>query len=259
MTPEERKLVAELFDRLAALEDQQRDAEAERLIKDGLRQAPNAVYALVQNVLVQEEALKESSRYIRELEDALGIQPEAQPRRGGFLDTVRETFSGRREPQGSVPSVRSGDAPMGAPEGYRGGAPAGPYGNQQPASQGGSFLGTAAAAMAGTIGGMLLGRMLGGGHDAHASPSRLGGSGSPWGGGGEAANSNLAREAGLDDIGRGRAGRDEGGGGGERGFGLFDSSGSEQDANGDFAEDDDLGDDGDFDGGGFDGGGDGGD
>jgi hypothetical protein len=42
MTPEERNLVTELFDRLATLEDAQRDPEAERLVKDGLRQAPNA-------------------------------------------------------------------------------------------------------------------------------------------------------------------------------------------------------------------------
>ena len=35
MTPEERNLVIELFDRLATLEDAQRDLEAERLIKQG--------------------------------------------------------------------------------------------------------------------------------------------------------------------------------------------------------------------------------
>ena len=38
MTPEERNLVIELFDRLATLEDAQRDPEAERLIK-AMRQA----------------------------------------------------------------------------------------------------------------------------------------------------------------------------------------------------------------------------
>ena len=48
MTPAERQLISNLFDRLATLEDAQRDPDAERAIKDGLRQAPNAVYALVQ-------------------------------------------------------------------------------------------------------------------------------------------------------------------------------------------------------------------
>ena len=37
MTPEERNLITELFDRLTTLEDAQRNPEAERAIKDGLR------------------------------------------------------------------------------------------------------------------------------------------------------------------------------------------------------------------------------
>jgi hypothetical protein len=73
MTPEERNLVIELFDRLATtLEDAQRDPEAERLIRDGLRQTPTAPYALVQTVLVQDEALKRADARIRELESASG-------------------------------------------------------------------------------------------------------------------------------------------------------------------------------------------
>src|ERR1043165_9018360 len=78
MTPEEARLVTELFDRLATLEDAQRDPQAERLIKDGLRQAPNAPYALVQTVLVQDEALKRADARIRELEGELGIGAEPQ-------------------------------------------------------------------------------------------------------------------------------------------------------------------------------------
>ena len=77
MTPEERNLIGELFDRLATLEDAARDPEAERAIKDGLRQAPNAAYALVQTVLVQDEALKRADARIRALEAELGIGAEA--------------------------------------------------------------------------------------------------------------------------------------------------------------------------------------
>jgi hypothetical protein len=47
MTPQEQALVNELFDRLAKLESSSRDRDAERLIADGMRQAPHAVYALV--------------------------------------------------------------------------------------------------------------------------------------------------------------------------------------------------------------------
>src|SRR5262247_3182058 len=115
MTPEERNLVIELFDRLATLEDAQRDPEAERLISDGLRQAPNAPYALVQTVLVQDEALKRADAHIRQLEQELGIGQEPK-QQGGFLDNVRGAlFGGRREEprQGSVPSVGPSDRPMG--------------------------------------------------------------------------------------------------------------------------------------------------
>jgi hypothetical protein len=40
MTPQEQALVNELFDRLAKLESSSRDRDAERLIADGMRQAP---------------------------------------------------------------------------------------------------------------------------------------------------------------------------------------------------------------------------
>src|SRR5437660_134646 len=93
MTPEERNLISELFDRLATLEGAQRDAEAERAIKDGLRQAPNAAYALVQTVLVQDEALKRADGRIRELEAELGIGPEQQ-RQAGLDDIGRGTGGG---------------------------------------------------------------------------------------------------------------------------------------------------------------------
>jgi hypothetical protein len=128
MTPEERNLVTDLFDRLARLEESPRDREAERLIQDGLRQAPNATYALVQTTLIQDEALKRADGRIRELEAQLGTGAEP-PRQGGFLESMRESVFGRREAPraGSVPTVRPGGeptgAPMGAPPGYRTEAP----------------------------------------------------------------------------------------------------------------------------------------
>src|ERR1700704_668482 len=96
MTPEERNLITELFDRLSTLEDAERDPDAERAIKDGLRQAPNAAYALVQTVLVQDEALKRADARIRQLEAGPGIGAEpARP--AGFLDNMRSAVWGHRE------------------------------------------------------------------------------------------------------------------------------------------------------------------
>jgi uncharacterized protein len=68
MTPQESELVKALFDRLSQLETAQRDPEAERLIAQGLARAPNAVYALVQTVLLQDEALKRANARIEELQ-----------------------------------------------------------------------------------------------------------------------------------------------------------------------------------------------
>ena len=58
MTPQERKLIDELFDRLESLENTPRDPDAVAAINQGLERAPNALYPLVQTALVQDEALK---------------------------------------------------------------------------------------------------------------------------------------------------------------------------------------------------------
>src|ERR1700674_2223776 len=154
MTPQERELVAELFDRLVALESAPREPDAERIIAEGLRRAPHAIYPLVQTVLVQDEALKAADARIRELEAAAGGQATDQGRgeRGGFLDGMRGSVIGRREAPrwGSVPTVQPAAAP-GGPAGA--GAPMQPMPPMAPSAFGGgsSFLGTAAAAAAGMV------------------------------------------------------------------------------------------------------------
>ena len=167
MTPQEQELVNELFDRLAKLEGNPRDPDAGRLIEDGLRRAPHAVYALVQTALVQDEALKRANARIEELQAPIG--GEAQQRSGGFLDSTRDAVLGRSEPRGSVPSVhaQAQSSPTAAPP-YRRQPeyppqtppyPAGPGlapGMGSAFGSGGSFLGTAASTAAGVIGGGLL-------------------------------------------------------------------------------------------------------
>lgn len=196
MTPQERQLVEDLFDRLAQLEKAPRDADAERAIADGLRHAPNAVYPLVQTVLVQDEALRRADARIREL---TGEDGEATTS-GGFLDSMRQALTGRST---SVPSVRPG-----APDPRWNSGGAFPSANAAPAQGGGygggSFLGTAAASAAGVIGGALLlnsiSSMFGhhGGNAFAAVPQQ---GGSPWDRDSNASGSDLARDAGINDIG----------------------------------------------------------
>jgi uncharacterized protein len=212
MTPQERQLVADLFDRLSSMESAPRDPDATAAIAQGLRGAPNAVYALVQTVLVQDEALKRADSRIQELE--AGDAP-AQSQSGGFLDSMRDTIFGQTH--GSVPNVpppgvssrpvwNSGQVlqQTQSPGQYDQGSYGQPYGAPQ-APGGGSFLGTAAAAAAGAVGGsLLLGSirsMMGGGRhgfgDAGATGDKAAGT-SPWS---DRSNSDLARDAGINNIG----------------------------------------------------------
>jgi uncharacterized protein len=229
MTPQERQLIDDLFDRLAKLENSPRDGEAMSAIMQGLRQAPNAVYALVQTTLVQDEALKRAHDRIQELEAG---RTGEQNQSGGFLDSMRDAIFGQNQPRGSVPqssvpNVRApgvggrpvwnsgevmqqtqgggqyGQAPQ---PGYGQPAYGQPHGAPQPpfgGGGGGSFLGTAAAAAAGVVGGsLLLGSirsMMGGGHQqAFGDTSGYRGSVEDRR---PAGDSDLARDAGINDIG----------------------------------------------------------
>jgi hypothetical protein len=229
MTPQERKLVEDLFERLATLERNPREPDAEDAIRTGLRRAPNAIYALVQTVLLQDEALRQANERIRELEAG----EEQQQGGGGFLDSMRDAVFGGGHSRTSVPRA-GGDRPMGVPPGFprssdsyqaQGSAPYPQQAEPARGGAGGSFLGTAAAAAAGVIGGTMLmnslGGMFGGGHAKAQGLGDVSGkeastaSSNPWGdaasGGGD-----LAQQAGLDSVGKP-------GGAGDR-TGLYDQA-----------------------------------
>lgn len=257
MTPQERQLVDDLFDRLAKLETSPREPNAQAAITDGLRRAPNAVYALVQTVLVQDEALKQAEARIRELE---GDEPAPQSS-GGFLDSMRDTLRGPS--RSSVPNIRPGsgyDAQRGGPvwnsgqTGYqndpgmnpdpRQGAPGGGlFGGG-----GGSFLGTAAATAAGVIGGSMLMNsirgMTGGGGSQQQSLGNVadaGGSKNPWDSSSQSGG-NLARDAGINDVGKGDTKADD-----NSRQNFADNSSNDQNYNDDYDDNDDDYDADDFD------------
>jgi uncharacterized protein len=236
MIPQERQLVDDLFDRLSKVESAPRDPDAASAIAQGLRVAPNAVYALVQTVLVQDEALKRANSRIQELE--AGSAP-AQNQSGGFLDSMRETILGQGQQHGSVPNVRPPEIPnrptwnsgqvLQQAQGtgqyheepyqqeqyrqepyrqdqYRQEPYGAPYGSPQPpmGGGGGSFLGTAAAAAAGAVGGsLLLGSirsMMGGSHHSFGDTAGIGNKAAtqnPWS---DQSGSGMARDAGINDI-----------------------------------------------------------
>ena len=249
MTPQERQLVDDLFDRLAKVESAPRDPDAIAAMQEGLRKAPGAVYALVQTVLLQDEALKRANAHIQELEQQVQAPQQSQSG-GGFLDSMREAVFGGSQSRGSVPNVPPpvpnrpvwnsgqvlqqsqsghydqhdqppyGQSPYGQGQGGygQGGYGQGGYGQQgggfgssygaPPFGGGGSsFLGTAAAAAAGMVGGSLLMNsirgLMGGGHQQGFGDTTIinerGSGGSPWS---DQSGSSMARDAGVNDIGR---------------------------------------------------------
>jgi hypothetical protein len=238
MTPQERQLVDDLFDRLSKMESAPRDSDAAAAIAQGLRIAPNAIYPLVQTVLVQDEALRRANSRIQELEAQSA--PQQDQGGGGFLDSMRGAIFGQGQPQqgqsqSSVPNVRPpevGSRPVwnsgqvlqqagsydqgGYGQHDQGGYGQQPYGGPQAAGGGmmgggmtgggggGSFLGTAAAAAAGVVGGSLLlnsiRSMMGGGRHGFGDTALADRAtgSSPWT---NQSNSSLARDAGINDIG----------------------------------------------------------
>jgi hypothetical protein len=198
MTPEERQLITGLFDRMRNIGNLDKDRDAEALIAERVRSMPDAPYMLVQSVLVQEQALQQAERRIRELEEDLRDLEAAQESRapaagGGFLGGL---FGGGRpasQPSASsVPPIGSrarSFPPPGADDrpglGAFGGA------QQRPAA-GGGFMQQAMATAAGVAGGMLaagaIRDLLGGGSSAQAS------TGGKEGAGGDAATQQAGKE-----------------------------------------------------------------
>lgn len=192
MTPEEHDLIAGLFDRLRNTAVPDKDADAERLIAQYVRQMPIAPYMLVQTVLIQDHALAEAEARIRDLEAQVsGASGRQSSGSGSFLGGLRPPSRS----SSAVPPVGRGALPdvAASPWGTQQSAPQVPQMPpmpQQPsypaqASSGGGFGGFLRSAMttaAGVAGGMMIGDALRG---------MMGGSSSPLGGAHHSTDSQL--------------------------------------------------------------------
>jgi hypothetical protein len=164
MSPEERQLLAGLFERTKAAAAAPRDQEAETFINEQIKAQPAAPYLLAQTVLVQDQALQAANQKLQQLE-ARNRELEAQaqkPASGGFLGGLFGSGVGAPRQAPPPPPPPAYGQPPGGPWG---GAPQQPnYAAQGYAPQapqpgpmgGGGFLKGALGTAAGVAGGVLL-------------------------------------------------------------------------------------------------------
>jgi hypothetical protein len=212
MNPQERQVLADLFERIRSAAVAPRDAEAEAFITEAVRAQPYAPYLLAQTALVQQQALDAAAQRIQELEAR--AQP---PQESGFLGNLGRSLFG-----GGQPAPRPGyDAgayqraaapPPPAAPAYA--PPSGPWGAPQPAPRSGGFLAGAMTTATGVAGGLLavnaIESLLGGGRGG-----LFGGYGGAGFGGGETVVNNFYDapnpDAGRVDAALPDAGLDSGG------------------------------------------------
>jgi hypothetical protein len=199
MTPDERQMIQGLFDRMRQQGAVDKDRDAEALIRDAVRQNPDAAYMLVQTALVQEMVMQQSQERIQELEARVQQleAPTARPQQqssGSFLGGL---FGGGARPAavpptgpavgrqsggfGAAPMAGRPSSPWGSAPGaqMQGGAPM-----QQQAAGGGGFMKSAMATAAGVAGGMLVAGAISNmlkGDTAQASPASQAGANDPAG------------------------------------------------------------------------------
>jgi uncharacterized protein len=166
MTPQERQVLADLFERIRSAATGPRDAEAEAFIAEAVRAQPYAPYLLAQTALVQQHALDAAAQRIQELE-ANAAQPAQE---SGFLGGLGRSLFGGGQPaprpgyDSSAYQRAAAPPPPSAPA-YA--PPAGPWGAPSAAPRGGGFLSGALTAATGVAGGLLAANaiesLLGGG------------------------------------------------------------------------------------------------
>jgi hypothetical protein len=200
MSPEERQLLVDLFDRIRQNANNPRDREAEAFIADQVRAQPYAPYLLAQTVIVQDQALRAANERLQQLEQHVReLESEgSRPSSGGFLGSLFGGGDRGPPPQSSVPPSRWGGPQGGAP-GYPQGSYPPPQGGYAPAQGGpwsggaqyqqggGGFLKGALGAAAGVAGGVLLADSIRGLFHGAGNPfgigSGFGGMGGGLGGG----------------------------------------------------------------------------
>lgn len=147
MDTNDRQAIEGLFGKLAAVERQSpdRDAEADRFIVAAIARQPGAPYYMAQTIVVQEQALEAAQEQIDRLEANLAAARQGGAQGGGLFLRMFGGGAAAPAPRQAVRPSRPHHAGMATMPG-----------------QGGGFLAGAAQTAMGVAGGVLLGNAIGG-------------------------------------------------------------------------------------------------
>ena len=166
MTPQERELLTTFLAQMAQARADQKDPEADALIRDAAARQPDALYLLAQRALGLDYALSATQAQVAKLQTELDQLRQPAPARQSFIGDPNAW--GRSTPSASPAAVSAPNpdlaplAPLGSNTLQRNAAQA-PQSTQSmrpaaPASSwgGAGILGTVATTAAGVVGGALL-------------------------------------------------------------------------------------------------------
>ncbi len=127
MTPDERRMLTDLANKVAQTPAPPRDPEAEEFIRTQIGKRPDALYLLAQTVLIQNLALDQAKQQIQELQSRSG-----QTQTGSFLNqgggggysqaSAQGPSAGYAAPQSSYAQAATPQPGGGAPSFLRGAA-----------------------------------------------------------------------------------------------------------------------------------------
>jgi len=141
MTPDERRMLSDLANKIAQTPPPPKDAEAEEFIRTRIGSRPDALYLMTQTVLIQNLAIEQAQHQIDELKRQ--APPAERPAAGSFLGT-------QPPPRPGTPSYSQGQYGAPPPPQYAAPSPSAPSPGAGP-----SFLRGAAQTAAGVAAGAL--------------------------------------------------------------------------------------------------------
>jgi hypothetical protein len=130
MTPEERNMLTDLADKIARTPPPPKDAEAEDFIRTKIGSRPDALYLMVQTVLIQDLALQHAQQQIQELQQRSGspqlssggsfLGQGAPPPRGGYAQSGPQQQYAPPQQQYAPPQQPQYATPLPNPSGASG-------------------------------------------------------------------------------------------------------------------------------------------